>query len=287
MLFLYVALVLWFTVFMRTPWFHEPQLELFWSYKKWIAGDWGSGWQILGNIAMFAPFGFLLSGTMASHRKKCLAVFVAGFLFSVTIEVLQLKLLRGTFEYDDIFNNTLGALSGYLAYKLLEKLLNKAYLTKIVLSLGVLCVVTGLLVCIDERDATNKFKPIVPRFACFQAEEAKWEGNRLLLSGFAFCNERDLSDFGLVLKSTRTGREVKADLTYGLQRSDVAACFNSDRDYSKTGYVAAVPDIHPDEEYEIIMKLDRFVSLPADVFVTGTDIHYTNADCHRKRPTGP
>lgn len=58
---------------------------------------------------MFAPFGFLLSGTMASHRKKCLAVFVAGFLFSVTIEVLQLKLLRGTFEYDDIFNNTLGA----------------------------------------------------------------------------------------------------------------------------------------------------------------------------------
>ena len=102
-----MTLVLWYTVFTRTPWFHDPQLELFWSYKKWLAGNWDSGWLILGNIAMFAPFGFLLTGSLASHRKKCLAVLIAGFLFSVTIEVLQLELLRGTFEYDDIFKETL------------------------------------------------------------------------------------------------------------------------------------------------------------------------------------
>ncbi len=270
-----MALVLWLTVFMRTPWFHDPKLELFWSYKKWLAGSWDSGRQILGNVAMFAPFGFLLSGAMGSGRKTCLAVFAAGFLFSATIEVLQLELLRGTFEYDDIFNNTLGALSGYLVYKFVEKLITEDYIAKTVISLGVLFVVAGTLICIDERDGTNKYKPVVPRLACFQAEEAELAGDGLSLSGFAFCNTRELSAFGLALKSVKTGREVKAAVTHGLERPDVAAYFNGDRDYSKSGYVATVSGIYPDEEYEIILKLDRFVSLPSDVFITGTEIHYT------------
>ncbi len=270
-----MAIVLWYTVFIRSPWFHDAKLELFWSYKRWIAGDWGSGRQILGNIAMFVPFGFLFTGAMASYRRKCLAVFIAGFLFSGIIEVLQLVLLRGTFEYDDIFNNTLGALSGYLVFKLLEKLVTKDYLAKTVISFGVLSVAIGMLVCMEERDGTNKYKPVVPRVACFQADEARLEENRLILTGFAFCNTRELSDFGLVLKSTKTGREIKADVSYGLQRSDVAGYFNSERDYSKTGYVVTVPGVQSDEEYEIILNLERFVSLPSDVFVTGTDIHYT------------
>ena len=179
---------------------------------------------------------------MASYRRKCLAVF-AGFLFSGLIEVLQLVLLRGTFEYDGIFNNTLGALSGYLVFKLLEKLVTKDYLAKTVISFGVLSVAIGMLVCMEERDGTNNYKPIVPRVACFQADEARLEENRLILTGFAFCNTRELSDFGLVLKSTKTGREIKADVSYGLQRSDVAGYFNSERDYSKTGYVVTVPGV--------------------------------------------
>ncbi len=77
------------------------------------------------------------------------------------------------------------------------------------------------------------------------------------------------------MKSTKTGEEIKADIKSGLQRSDVAQFFNSTQDYSKSGFWVSVPDIHTDEEYEFFLSLNRFTSFTMDVFVTGTDIHYT------------
>ena len=40
------------------------------------------------------------------------------------------------FEYDDIFNNALGAVLGYLAYKVTEKLTGKGFTDTIALFLG-------------------------------------------------------------------------------------------------------------------------------------------------------
>jgi glycopeptide antibiotics resistance protein len=67
---------------------------------------------IILNIAMFVPFGFLFS-VCTAPRSKLWKTFLAGLLFTTAIETLQLLLGRGIFEMDDIINNTLGAVIGY------------------------------------------------------------------------------------------------------------------------------------------------------------------------------
>ena len=63
------------------------------------------------NAAMFAPFGFLLPVLWRKCRKWKVTV-LAGFLLSLTIEVLQMFCFRAT-DVDDLLMNTLGAFLGY------------------------------------------------------------------------------------------------------------------------------------------------------------------------------
>ena len=52
--------------------------------------------------------------------------FVFAFLFSFVIETVQYAFSLGVSETDDVINNTLGALLGYLITYLFYKLLNKS-----------------------------------------------------------------------------------------------------------------------------------------------------------------
>ena len=65
------------------------------------------------NAVMFAPFGFLLPVLWHKCRKWKVTV-LAGFLLSLTIEVLQMFCFRAT-DVDDLMMNTLGAGFGYFA----------------------------------------------------------------------------------------------------------------------------------------------------------------------------
>ncbi len=172
--------MIWHTVLNRLPGFYDAQFELFWSYNKWLEGNWELGKQILANIAMFVPLGFLLSAVISSHKKSFLFVLSSGFLFSGIIEIFQFEFMRGLFEYDDIFNNTLGALLGYLLYKLVEKLVKKDYTTKITLFLGVMFVVAAMFVCLNVRDLTGESKPNIPYDICFQADSVSLDGNKFI-----------------------------------------------------------------------------------------------------------
>lgn len=73
---------------------------------------------VLGNIAFFIPVGFL---TPVLFRGNSFLTSVgAGFLLSLSIEIMQLPLLRAT-DVDDLILNTAGALAGYVAYILFTK----------------------------------------------------------------------------------------------------------------------------------------------------------------------
>lgn len=74
--------------------------------------------QISLNILLFIPFGFLLS--IISKRFRSLWITtVIGFIFSAGIETMQYITGRGLTEVDDVINNTLGALIGYVIYALM------------------------------------------------------------------------------------------------------------------------------------------------------------------------
>ena len=90
----------------------QYMLRLFWSYENWR-----EGWeQIVANVAVFVPLGFLL-GLLTGWKGV-----LAGAGFSLLIELLQLLLRRGVFEFDDLFHNTLGALLGVSLAVLLLRL---------------------------------------------------------------------------------------------------------------------------------------------------------------------
>lgn len=117
----YVFLMFASTVFSRSPdTEYRYELELFWTYRKLFEGqnDYTYGQEILYNILMLVPVGVLLPA--ASGKQGWRFTAAMGFLCSVSIEVLQLILKRGLFEFDDIFHNTAGAVIGYGIYFLLK-----------------------------------------------------------------------------------------------------------------------------------------------------------------------
>lgn len=102
----YIAAVLWITLFSRIGDGYRSFLWPLHSYVEILKGEWRPLLENIGNIALFIPLGVALKCSGVRDMKK------AGFLASLTIEVLQFTFALGTFECDDLIHNTLGAVIG-------------------------------------------------------------------------------------------------------------------------------------------------------------------------------
>lgn len=280
-LLIYVTTVLWFTVFSRPISLQTAQLELFWSYRKWLAGDWKLGWEIIANIVMFVPFGFLLprllirkiqptSSAPEPSRLWIIHLFpvtVCAILFSLTIETLQLVLMRGLFEWDDLISNTCGALAGwglYQCFKRLQMVTSVISASFIIACIGVFAV--GKNVVDTEADIT-------PRIFCFQIDTIERHDNRIGLTGFAFRYEHRTSDFTIILRSTETGKKIRL-ATEQIARPDVNDYFLCGYDYTASGFTAAAGDISTTEEYEVMVQWPWSILLATGVFIKDSTIYY-------------
>lgn len=70
---------------------------------------------IIGNIILFLPYGFFVSNYLDS--KKIFRPIILSLILSFTIETVQYYIGR-VFDIDDIILNVIGAMLGYLIYKL-------------------------------------------------------------------------------------------------------------------------------------------------------------------------
>jgi glycopeptide antibiotics resistance protein len=120
---IYILVVLNLTLFRVGVYYDKRQLnlslfvDLIYIYK--YVGKWQFIRLFLGNIGWFVPFGMLLPVLL--KRGNAFKVVALGFLFSLSIEILQFIFRKGIAELDDLILNTLGAMIGYLLYKLLLK----------------------------------------------------------------------------------------------------------------------------------------------------------------------
>ncbi len=80
-------------------------------------GTWSN---LLGNIVLFIPFGFLIP-LLLPKIKHITQIFIAAFLSSLFFEMLQLLLALGTFDIDDCILNSTGAIIGFLIYSIWKK----------------------------------------------------------------------------------------------------------------------------------------------------------------------
>lgn len=70
-------------------------------------------YNVLGNIALFVPFGYIVSAYI-KPKKMWTNMFIA-LIVSGTIELVQLNIGR-SFDIDDIILNTVGCIIGFLIY---------------------------------------------------------------------------------------------------------------------------------------------------------------------------
>jgi len=122
----YIFVVAGATLFSRGSNYEYDMIPpLFYSYKNawnnWSMTEWRN---IILNICMFVPFGLLLPMGLKWFRK-CYRTYVAGFLFSLFIELSQMIFKIGIFEPDDLLDNTLGAIIGFGLFLVLFKLYAK------------------------------------------------------------------------------------------------------------------------------------------------------------------
>ena len=85
-------------------------------------------WQIFLNILLFIPFGFILSCNLHIYRRPkhlFLPILLSGLLVSISVELLQYVTSRGFTEIDDVINNTVGSLIGWLSYDRMLKAVKK------------------------------------------------------------------------------------------------------------------------------------------------------------------
>lgn len=84
-------------------------------------------WNVIGNIAVFIPFGIFLPTLFSRCKNICLTVILT-FHMTLTVELIQLVTQVGSFDVDDILLNTIGGLCGYIIwflFRIMKKIKDK------------------------------------------------------------------------------------------------------------------------------------------------------------------
>ncbi|MBN8210652.1 VanZ family protein [Bacillus sp. NTK071] len=130
---IYLLALFYATLFIYNyyPYGKSVNLVLFDSIK--LMWESGSYWLILkniiGNILLFMPLGFLIP-LVSNKWKSGLIIAIIGFATSTLIELLQYFVAQRIFDIDDILLNALGAVVGYVAFRLVLSLYKKIKKTK-------------------------------------------------------------------------------------------------------------------------------------------------------------
>ena len=110
--------------------FHE--LNRYLSYRNQIGIDLFLI-NVVGNVAAFMPFGFLVPVMYREQRgmrtynghffRSFVFVSLLGFLMSLAVETVQLVTKVGCFDVDDLFLNTIGVMAGFFIYFICKKII--------------------------------------------------------------------------------------------------------------------------------------------------------------------
>ena len=117
---LFVALILFRTIFCRSVWSTHPLKNVFgiWGLYDDRGEIYTEGIQ---NCILFIPFTALLMNMNMRNETSVLKAVLYAFFFSTAIELTQLLLKCGEFQLSDIFYNSLGGFIGGIIYWLFKK----------------------------------------------------------------------------------------------------------------------------------------------------------------------
>ena len=116
------AIVTWYQKFKESVWMN-PLSDVMGGWGIWetVNGEQKLTTECIENVIMMVPFSAIVMWTFRekienSWKKILWQSGKIAFVFSVSIEMLQLLFRLGTFQLSDIFYNTVGGLLGGLMY---------------------------------------------------------------------------------------------------------------------------------------------------------------------------
>ena len=110
-------------IFTRNPQTdYHYNLDLFWSWRAVFRGSREMLKEDILNIVLLLPLGGLLPFVF-DKKIRWWQGLLCGIVVSLGIEILQLVLKRGLFEFDDIMNNSIGCMLGCIFGNLVAYLL--------------------------------------------------------------------------------------------------------------------------------------------------------------------
>jgi len=179
--------------------------DFFWSYAAWAQVKPGYGREILLNIVLFVPLGYFLAAVLDGSAVKRFGLLAAGlsFVVSVAIEAVQYVDGLGLAEWDDVFNNVLGACLGIGVYTLLVRCCRKESLPWWKLGLSVLFLLAGVVGGrMVHMTPPLALSTLFQQFS-FAVTRVDHNGNDLWLQGTCRAYFRDTPAYRIVLKSER------------------------------------------------------------------------------------
>lgn len=75
---------------------------------------------LIGNLLVFFPVGMLVPLWRATKKTGCIRIILYTFLFTLSIETLQLVTRVGVFDVDDLMMNTFGGLAGWICFRIVR-----------------------------------------------------------------------------------------------------------------------------------------------------------------------
>lgn len=120
------ALILFRTLLNRNLWLN-PLSDVMGGWSIWatVNEERQLTTECIENIIMMVPFSAMVMWTFYVKEKIAYKSLKFSFLFSISIEFLQLFLRLGTFQLSDFFYNTLGGFIGGLMYCAVMKVKKK------------------------------------------------------------------------------------------------------------------------------------------------------------------
>lgn len=104
------------------------EIRRFWLHRD-ILGTSVMLINIVGNVAVFIPIGFMLP-LLFPHTDQAGRTVAATFLLSLLAETCQLIMRVGCFDVDDLLLNTLGGALGYLLFVCFRRIWRKKHVEK-------------------------------------------------------------------------------------------------------------------------------------------------------------
>ncbi|GGE45284.1 hypothetical protein GCM10011391_25140 [Pullulanibacillus camelliae] len=123
--FTYLLILVYLTLFTYNYYVYGKSFNLVFFDSIKLMLDSGNIWlimkNILGNVVLFFPFGFLAPTLFYFLRSFSNCFFISLFT-SALIEICQYEFAERIFDVDDIVLNTAGAILGWIVFKLVYKL---------------------------------------------------------------------------------------------------------------------------------------------------------------------